>query len=51
MSNDKEKQAKKRAKVKADPELYQAQLLKDKEKETMSDQQLQEHQLKEWLCI
>jgi len=30
MSTAKERQAKRRAKIKADPELYQAQLLKDK---------------------
>ena len=60
MSTAKERQAKRRAKVKADPELYQAQLLKDRERkkrqretqrETMSEQQLQEHQLKERLRI
>ena len=31
MSTAKERQAKRRAKIKADPELYQAQLLKDRE--------------------
>ena len=60
MSMAKERQAKRRAKIKADPELYQAQLLKDRERkkhqreaqrEKMSEQQLQEHQLKERLHI
>ena len=60
MSTAKERQAKRRAKIKADPELYQAQLLKDREqkkhqregqREKMSEQQLQEHQLKERLRI
>ena len=32
MSVAKERQAKRRAKIKADPELYQAQLLKDRER-------------------
>ena len=32
MSTAKERQAKRRAKIKADPELYQAQLLKDRER-------------------
>ena len=53
-------QAKRRAKIKADPELYQAQLLKDWERKkhqreaqrkTMSEEQLQEHQLKERLRV
>ena len=56
MSTDRERQAKRRAKIKANPELYQAQLLKDRERkkrqceaqrEKMSEQQLQEHNLKE----
>ena len=60
MSTDRERQAKRRAKIKANPELYQAQLLKDRERkkrqreaqrEKMSEQQLQEHNLKEWLRI
>ena len=60
MSTAKERQAKRRTKIKADPELYQAQLLKDRERKKrqregqrgkMSDQQLQEHQLKERLRI
>ena len=60
MSTDRERQAKRRAKIKANPELYQAQLLKDRERkkcqreaqrEKMSEQQLQEHNLKERLRI
>ena len=60
MSTAKERQAKRRAKIKADPELYEAQLQKDRERkkhqrealrETMSEQQLQEHKLKERLRI
>ena len=60
MSTAKERQVKRRAKIKADPALYQAQLLKDRERkkhrweaqrEKMSEQQLQEHQLKERLRI
>ena len=60
MSTAKERQAKRRAKIKADPELYRAHLLKDRErkkcqrkaqKEKMSKQQLEEHQLKERLRV
>jgi len=60
MSTAKERQAKRRGTIKADPELYQAQLLKDREqkklqygaqRESMSEQQLQEHLLKERLRI
>ena len=60
MSTDRERQAKRRAKIKGNPELYQAQLLKDREqkkrqreaqREKMSEQQLQEHKLKERLRI
>ena len=60
MSTAKERQAKQRGKIKADPELYQVQLLKDKkrkklqrdvQRETMSQGQLQEHLLKERLRI
>ena len=56
MSTDRERQAKRRAKIKANPELYQAQFLKDRERkkrqreaqrEKMSEQQLQEHNLKQ----
>ena len=56
----KERQVKSRAKIKADPELYQAQVLKDREKkkrqraalrEKESEQQLQEHQLKEHYAL
>ena len=32
MSTDRERQAKRRAKIKANPELYQAQFLKDRER-------------------
>lgn len=54
MSTAKERQAKRRAKNKADPELYETQLLKDREKkkhqraalrEKMSEQHLEEHKL------
>lgn len=57
MPTAKQRQAKRRAKIKADRE---AQLTKDREqkkhqceaqREKMSEQQLQEHQLKEWLRI
>ena len=60
MSTAKERQAKRRAKIKADPELYKAELLKDRERkqhqrkalrEKMSEQQLEEHKLKERLRI
>lgn len=60
MSTAKERQAKRRARIKADPELYQAKLLKDRERkkrereaqrEEMSPQQLEEHHLKERLGI
>ena len=59
MSTAKERQAKRRAKIKADPELYEAQLLKDREQQKhqhealgeMLEQQLEEHKLKEWLRI
>ena len=60
MSTAKERQVKRTAKIKADPELYQAQLLKDRERKKrqheaqrkkMPEHQLQEHQLKERLCI
>ena len=59
MSTARERQAKRRAKIKADPELYQAQPLRteserrqrEAQREKMSEQQLQEHQLKERLRI
>ena len=60
MSTAKERQAKGRAKIQADSELHQAQLLRDRErkkcqrkaqKENMSEHQLEEHRLKERLLI
>ena len=60
MSTATERQAKRRAKIKADPEQYEALLLKDRDRrkrqrealrEKMSEQQLEEHKLKERLRI
>ena len=60
MSTAGERQARRRAKIKADPELYQAKLLKDRERkkrereaqrEEMSPQQMEEHHLKERLRV
>jgi len=60
MSTAKERQAKRRARIRADSELHQAQLLRDRErkkcqrkaqKEKMSEHQLEEHRLKERLRI
>ena len=56
MSTAKERQTKRRAKIKADPKLHKTKLLKDKVRkrqqceavrEKMSEQQLEEHKLKE----
>ena len=60
MSTAKERQAKRRAKIRADSELHQEQLLRDRErkkcqckaqKEKISEHQLEEHWLKERLRI
>ena len=59
MSTAKERQAKRRAKIRADSELHQAQLLRDRERKKcqrnaqkeMSEHQLEEHRLKERLLI
>ena len=60
MSTAKERQVKRRAKIRVDSELHQAQLLRDRErkkcqckaqKEKMSEHQLEEHWLKERLRI
>ena len=60
MSTCKERQAKRRAKIKQDKELYRAYLAKDKKRKAtrraasklqISAHQLEEHQVKERLCL
>lgn len=51
MSTAKERQAKRRAKIKANPELYKAQLEKDRQRKKLQRAAQREHQLKEQLRV